>query len=131
MTDKNSHLQTTVSKNRGLGSKNPGTSHWWLQKVTSVALLPLTIWFVVISVASFVGKDYQHIYAWMQNPVNGTLMIILFAIMFYHLALGIQVIIEDYVHGFMHNVAMWVVNALSVVIGITVVGAVIKIMMGA
>ena len=129
MADKNTHLRTPLSQARGLGSAKTGTSHWWAQKVTSVALLPLTIWFVVVCV-SFVGKDYQHVYAWMENPINGALMIALIGAMFYHMALGIQVVLEDYVHGFIGIASLVVMKLLSWAIGGFAILSVIKITIG-
>ena len=82
---------------RGLGSAKDGTHHWWMQRVTAVALIPLAIWFVV-SVIALVGKDHAAFMAWVRNPIIATLLVVLIAATFHHAQLGLQVVIEDYVH---------------------------------
>ena len=129
MTDKNTHLRTPISQARGLGSAKSGTGHWWMQKVTSIALLPLTIWFVV-SAVSFKGTTYDDIYLWMESPLNGGLMIALIGATYYHIALGLQVILEDYVHGFMGIASMVTMKLLSWAVGGFAMLAVIKIVIG-
>ena len=82
---------------RGLGSAKDGTHHWWMQRVTALALIPLTIWFVV-SVVALLGKDHAAFTAWVKNPISATLLVLLLAATFHHAQLGLQVVIEDYVH---------------------------------
>lgn len=85
----------------GLGSAKEGTSHWWLQRVTALALLPLGLWFV-FSLALLIGQggsDYLSIIDWIARPFNALALILLVAASCYHSALGVQVVIEDYVHG--------------------------------
>ena len=129
MANKKTHLRTPISQARGLGSAKSGTGHWWMQKVTSVALLPLTIWFVACAV-SFKGASYEEIYLWMEGPVNGALMLALIGATFYHLALGLQVVLEDYVHGFVGIASMVTMKLLSWAVGGFAMLAVIKIVIG-
>jgi succinate dehydrogenase / fumarate reductase membrane anchor subunit len=82
---------------RGLGSAKDGTGHWWAQRTTAVALVPLTVWFVV-GVVSHAGAPLGAVKAWLGSPVNAVLMLALVAAMFQHARLGVQVVIEDYVH---------------------------------
>ena len=91
-------LQTPLGRVRGLGSAKGGTHHWWLQRVTSIALLPLTIWFA-LSAASHAGAGYEAAVEWIARPWNATLLLATVALTFHHLAAGLQVVIEDYVRG--------------------------------
>ncbi len=88
--------RTPVKQAEGLGSAHHGAGHWWAQRVTSVALVPLTLWFVV-GIAANSGASHAQALAWIGSPVNGVLLVLLLAVTFYHGALGIQVVLEDYV----------------------------------
>ncbi len=82
---------------RGLGSSHSGVHHWWVQRVTAVALVGLGIWFVIL-VLSLLGADFETARARVAAPWNALLMIAFLLAMFWHAALGLQVVIEDYVH---------------------------------
>lgn len=90
-------LRTPLSAARGLGAAKAGFSHWWLQRVTSVALIPLLLWFA-FSVASFGDMHYVAFVEWVRSPIVTVLLVLLLLTLFYHLQLGLRVIIEDYVH---------------------------------
>lgn len=90
-------MRSPLGRVRGLGSAKEGVGHWWAQRVTAVALVPLAVWFVV-SVVAMTGADYGAVTAWAASPVVAGLLILLIAATFYHAALGVQVVIEDYVH---------------------------------
>ena len=90
-------LRTPLGKALGLGSAKDGTGHWWSQRVTAVALAILGLWFA-IALASLDGFDFQTVRLWLGAPLNSILLIILVASLFYHSSLGVQVVIEDYVH---------------------------------
>jgi len=90
-------LRSQLGRVRGLGSAKEGVTHFWHQRLTAVALVPLTVWFV-ISVISLAGADLATYHTWIAHPGNTTLMIVLIGMVFYHGALGVQVVIEDYVH---------------------------------
>jgi succinate dehydrogenase / fumarate reductase membrane anchor subunit len=81
----------------GLGSAKDGTAHWWAQRVSAVALIPLGIWFVV-ALLSLSAFDYVTVRTWIAAPFNGLLVILLVAVTAYHSSLGVNVVIEDYVH---------------------------------
>ncbi|MCU0809109.1 MAG: succinate dehydrogenase, hydrophobic membrane anchor protein [Candidatus Contendobacter sp.] len=89
-------IRTPLAHVRGLGTAKDGTHHWWLQRVTSIALVPLVLWFV-ISLLSISRVDYPTFQAWLSNPIRAGLMVALLATVFYHAHLGMQVIYEDYV----------------------------------
>lgn len=97
MEKKHSSMRAPLAKVRGLGSAKEGVVHFWHQRLTAIALVPLTIWFV-ISVIALAGADLAAYHHWIARPGNTTLMIILIAMVFYHGVLGMQVVIEDYVH---------------------------------
>jgi succinate dehydrogenase / fumarate reductase, membrane anchor subunit len=86
-----------LGRARGLGSAKHGVHHWWAQRVSSVALVPLTLWFVV-SAIHFHGADQAQVHDWLRRPASAIMMSLLIVATFYHLALGVQVVIEDYVH---------------------------------
>jgi succinate dehydrogenase / fumarate reductase membrane anchor subunit len=91
-----SNLRSALGRARGLGSAKEGMHHWWAQRLTALALIPLTVWFVV-SLIGLVGADYQEFVHWLANLVNATAMILFLAIAFHHAQLGLQVVLEDYV----------------------------------
>ena len=81
----------------GRSYAKPGTGHWWAQRVTALALVPLAIWFVA-SIAVHAGADYEAMRAWVGSPVVAGLLLLLIIATFYHAYLGIEVVLEDYVH---------------------------------
>lgn len=90
-------MRTTLGRVRGLGSAKEGVHHWWAQRLTALALIPLSVWFTA-SIISLAGAPYEAVAGFLGSPINGTLMIALILATFYHAALGLQVVIEDYVH---------------------------------
>lgn len=90
-------LRSPLSKAVGLGSAKHGFSHWWWQRVTAVALIPMTLWFVY-SVLSLLGASYSEVAAWMSAPINATIMLLFTLTALFHGQTGLQVVIEDYVH---------------------------------
>lgn len=93
-------LQSSLGRVRGLGAAKEGVSHWWAQRVTAIALVPLSIWFVIAAVG-LIGADHAAFSAWLANFGNALLMALLVVALFYHAMLGMQVVLEDYVshHG--------------------------------
>ena len=91
-------MRSLLGRVRGLGSAKAGTAHWWAQRLTAMALVPLGIWFV-IGVIAHDASSRAGIVEWMSGPVTATLMLALIASLFHHMQLGLQVVIEDYVHG--------------------------------
>lgn len=81
----------------GPGSARTGNGLWWAERVSAIALVPLTLWFVACIIAH-VGSDHPTFIAWIRSPFTTTAMILLVIALFYHTALGLQVVIEDYVH---------------------------------
>ncbi|MBK8175850.1 MAG: succinate dehydrogenase, hydrophobic membrane anchor protein [Rhodospirillales bacterium] len=91
-------FRSSLGRVRGLGSAKEGVGHWWAQRVTAIALVPLLIWFVC-AVISQIGADYFAFQEWIGIFGNALLMILTALTLFYHAHLGMQVVIEDYVHG--------------------------------
>ena len=89
-------LRSPLSRVLGLGSAREGTAHWWAQRVTAVALVPLTVWFV-FSLLTLPDFDYETVRTWLSVPVTGFLGVLLVAVLSYHSYLGTIVIVEDYV----------------------------------
>ena len=90
-------MRSPLARALGLGSAKEGVEHWWMERVSAVALVPLTLWFVA-SIIAHTGSDYATFIAWLRTPLASILMILLLIALFYHTALGLQVVIEDYVH---------------------------------
>ena len=91
------NFRTSRARVSGLGSAGHGTQHWWAQRVSSVALVPLTLFFVV-PFARALGSGHQHVLALYANPFNAVVAVLFLAVAFHHLAQGVQAVIEDYVH---------------------------------
>jgi len=91
------HMRSPLARAMGLGSAKGGVGHWWAERVSAVALIPLTLWFVA-SIIAHTGSDYAAFIAWLRTPLVSIFMILLLIALFYHTALGLQVVIEDYVH---------------------------------
>ncbi len=89
--------RTPLGRALGLGSAKDGVEHWWLERVSAVALVPLTVWLTAVIVVH-TGDSYAELMAWLEAPLTTTLMTLLLIALFYHSALGLQVVIEDYVH---------------------------------
>ena len=91
-------MRSQLGRARGLGASKSGAKHWWLQRVTGIALIPLSLWFVYAALR-LVGASHEELLAWIGGPIPVVLLIALVLANFYHLALGLQVVIEDYVPG--------------------------------
>ena len=105
----NSRLRSPLGRVRGLGAAKEGVGHWWAQRVTAVALVPLTFWFVA-SIIGLIGADHAIFVGWLRQPLNAILMTVLLAAGFHHLQLGLQVVLEDYVH----NEAVRIASVITV-----------------
>lgn len=98
MTSQNrQNMRSPLARAIGLGSAKEGVGAWWAQRVSAVGLVPLTLWFVA-SIIVHTGSDYATFIVWLRTPLAAVLMILLLIALFYHAALGLQVVIEDYVH---------------------------------
>ena len=95
-----SNLRSPLGRARGLGAAKEGLHHWWLQRLTSLALIPLTVWFAA-AIVGLAGSGYEEFVAWLSDPCTTAVMVGFLAVTFHHAQSGMQVVIEDYVasHG--------------------------------
>lgn len=119
-------LRTPLSQAKGLGSAKEGAHHWWAQRLTSVALVPLMLW-LVVTLASWGEFTYGDAIAWMQSPLVAVGLALLVVVMFYHLQLGVQVIIEDYVHGWLKIVSLVLLNFACISLAFIGLFSIIKV----
>jgi len=90
-------MRSQLGRARGMGSAKSGTHHWWAERVTAIALIPLVIWFV-FAVIHLAGQPQTVAQHWVAHPVNTVLLLALVAMTFHHMQLGLQVVMEDYIH---------------------------------
>ncbi len=90
-------LRSPLGRVRGLGSAKQGVAHWWSQRITAIALAPLSVWFLWMLVMN-VGASHEEVHALIAEPLNAVLLISFLYCVFWHGKLGLQTIIEDYVH---------------------------------
>ena len=103
------NFRTPLARVRGLGSAKSGTHHWWMQRLTAIALVPLSLWFVA-SLIVVVTAEHAVVIAWLHSPLVAILSCTLIVAIFYHGQLGLQVVVEDYIH------TEWL-KILSIVVG--------------
>ena len=124
------NLRSPLGRVRGLGSAKEGTDHWYVERLTALALVPLSLWFVASLIVG-VGADYARVKAWMAVPGNMAMMVLLVVAIFWHAALALSVVIEDYVHTKPAEVASLIaVRFGCLVLGIFSVVAVLRIGLG-
>jgi succinate dehydrogenase / fumarate reductase membrane anchor subunit len=123
-------LRSDLARVRGLGSAKDGVHHWWVQRLSAVALVPLGIWFVV-SAITLAGVSLDGFRTWLNTGANVFLMILFVATLFYHLKLGLQVVIEDYVHREKAKVVSLMINTFAnIFVGAFSVFALLKVAFG-
>lgn len=98
MTDSNTSIRTPLGKARGLGSARDGVHHWWMQRVSALALTFVSLYFLTQINKGLLSTDYVDFIVWSGRPVNSIALILFIIASFYHAMLGFQVVIEDYVH---------------------------------
>ena len=117
-------MRAPLKNVRGLGSAKEGTTHWWHQKVTAVAMIPL---FVIC----LVGADYATVYNTLSRPFASLVLLLMIAATFYHLKLGLQVVIEDYIHTESTKFILLLLNSfVCAVVGLAAALAVLKLALG-
>ncbi len=123
-------LRSPLGRVVGLGSAKGGVHHWWWQRLTSVALVPLTIWFSV-SILSLPSLDHVTLVAWMAQSWTALSLIVLVLVAAYHSQLGVQVIVEDYVHNSgMKTLTLVIVTFVHGLLAVAGVFAVLKVAFG-
>ena len=105
-------LKTPRARAQGLGSAKSGAMHFWHQRATAAILVPFVIWFVYV-VVRLTGADLSEVRHFFANPINASLMLIFVLAGLYHMTLGVQVIIEDYIHRESTKLALFVLNQFA------------------
>ncbi len=119
-------LRTLLSGIPGIGKE--AVVHWWMQRLTAVVLVPLVIWFA-FAVALLGGASYETVARWLQSPVVATLLVLFIAVTFYHTKLGLQVIIEDYVGGWLKAASLILLNLICILLTAVGIVALLKIVL--
>jgi succinate dehydrogenase / fumarate reductase membrane anchor subunit len=123
-------LRSPLARALGHGSAKDGVHHWWVQRLTSVALVPLSIWFVV-SLLSLPSFDHATLVAWIGQLWTAVFLILLVLTAAWHSQLGVRIVVEDYVHGSgMRTLALTLVTFFHVVVAVAGVLAILKVAFG-
>jgi succinate dehydrogenase / fumarate reductase membrane anchor subunit len=121
--------QTPLAKVRGLGSAKAGTGHFWMQRITAITLIPLSLWMVSFT-EQLLNATHQDIIVWLSGPLDATLAVAWIIAAFYHAALGLQVVIEDYVHTeWMKISSIWAMKLTFLFFALAAIVAIFKIPM--
>ena len=121
--------RTPLARARGLGTAKDGLSHWWVQRLTAIALIPLVVWFA-ISLVMLSGADYGVARAWIGEPLVRVLLILTIAIGLHHGQLGLQVVLEDYTGGAWRVTLIVLVKFIAVIFGLGATVAILRIGLG-
>ena len=123
-------MRTPLGRARGLGSTNDGVKHWWMQRLTGMALIPLTLWFVY-SAVQMSGASHAEFTAWVGTHGNPVLLILLIIGMFHHGQLGLQVVVEDYIPSESTKMTLLIaIKFAAIIFGTSAVFAVIRLTVG-
>ncbi|MDA3921542.1 MAG: succinate dehydrogenase, hydrophobic membrane anchor protein [Salinisphaera sp.] len=126
-----SSIRSSLAGARGLGSAKSGTGHFWAQRVSAIALVPLTLWFVACLASQF-GASYSSVTNWLSSPFQASLLAIYLAAIFYHSQLGLQTIIEDYVHMEAAKIgALISLQLINILLAVSAIVSVLMILVGA
>ena len=123
------NLRSPLGKVLGTGSAKEGVHHWWLQRLTSIALVPLTIWFVV-SLLSLSSFEHVTVIAWMANSWTALFLVLFILVATWHSQLGVRVVVEDYVHGGSKTLTLVVITFIHAVVAAAGIFAVLKVAFG-
>jgi succinate dehydrogenase / fumarate reductase membrane anchor subunit len=123
-------LQSPLGRVLGLGSAKDGTGHWWAQRVSAVALIPLTLWFM-FSLLALPALDYATVKVWLSFPLSSFLALLLVAVSTYHSYLGTTEVIEDYVHSAgMKVLSLLLLRFVHVLVGGASIFAIMRVAFG-
>jgi succinate dehydrogenase / fumarate reductase membrane anchor subunit len=120
-------MRSPLGRARGLGSARAGAAHWWAQRITSIALVPLTLWFLCAMIR-MIGATRDDVVFWMAGPLPIVLLIALVIATFHHLQLGLQVVIEDYVeHDALRVGSILLAKGLAVLLALACIVSALRI----
>ena len=122
-----SDMRDPLATARGLGSAKDGVNHWWMQRITAIALMVLSPWFIYFAV-SLIGADHFTVRATIAQPLNATLLVSFIIALYWHARLGLQVVVEDYVHGWQELTLQLVIKfayAIAAIASIIAIGRIV------
>ncbi len=123
-------MRTPLKNVRHLGSAKEGTTHYWHQRVTAIAMIPLFV-IAIAYVVSLVGADYARVREILSLPFTSLVLLLLIGAVFYHLKLGLQVVIEDYIHSEGSKTVLLLLNTFfCTIVGLASALAVLKLAFG-
>lgn len=123
-------MRSAIGTIRGRGSAREGVGHWKLQRLTAIANVPLVLWFIV-SAVSLSGADHAAVAAWLARPFSAAMMLLLVISVFWHARLGLQVVIEDYVHHEGAKIAVLIAVTFALfLLGALAVVSILKVALG-
>ncbi|MAI49599.1 MAG: succinate dehydrogenase, hydrophobic membrane anchor protein [Rhodospirillaceae bacterium] len=123
-------LRSPLGKVRGLGSAKEGVAHWWAQRMTAVALVPLLIWFVA-SICAMADAEYNAVRDWIATPMVSIMLVLMTVAVFHHAQLGLQVVLEDYVHTEWRKIAsIAIVKFTAIGLAVATIFSIVKIALG-
>lgn len=120
--------KSPLGRAKGLGASHEGTQHWWMQRITSIALIPLVFW-LVFSVAAVVGHEREVVIANFGHPITALALVATISVGLYHALLGVQVVIEDYIHSDgLRLITLWAMRFLMAALaGLSFVSIIIMV----
>tara|TARA_A100001388_G_scaffold263005_1_gene233037 strand:+ start:413 stop:796 length:384 start_codon:yes stop_codon:yes gene_type:complete len=125
-------MRSHLGRVRGLGSSNNGVQHWWMQRLSGIALVPLSLWFVFSVIGLLINADLATVTNWVGQHYNPVLLILFVICMFHHAQLGLQVVIEDYTRSEFTKVTLLVtVKLTALLLSACSIFAVIRLTFGA
>ena len=123
-------MRDPLATARGLGSAKDGVNHWWMQRVTAIALLLLSPWFIYFAV-SLIGADQLSVRAAIAQPLNATLLVSFMIAMLWHARLGLQIVVEDYIHGWQEITLQLIIKFVYAIAAIAAIIAIGRIVFSA
>jgi succinate dehydrogenase / fumarate reductase membrane anchor subunit len=122
--------RTPLARARGLGSAKHGVGHWISERVGAVALIPLILW-TAYAVIRLAALDYYEARVWVAQPVNATLLVLTFAISFWHMQSGLRVVVEDYIHKTLTKAVVLLLNVfVAGLAGALAIFSILKVALG-
>ncbi len=123
-------LRAPLARVKGLGSARQGSHHWWQQRLSALALVPLSLWFIY-SLLTMIGADYITVVQWLRLPYVTLLLILFIVFLFYHTQLGLQVVIEDYIDSEWQKITnILLVKSLAIVATLASVLSILNVFFG-
>ena len=120
-------MRTALGRVRGLGSAHGGTRHWWAQRLTAITLVPLALWFIA-SILHLEGAPRAAVVQWTSHPINAALLAALVLATFHHAQLGLQVVVDDYIHHeAVRMIVLLLIKAATALLGLLGLLAVLKL----